>query len=307
LRQVGAELQREAIAAQKSPKRVYGYAHYGWYQDDVERPTKGDKFVRLDTITHGTQRNKMIYLGGRPKSGKSMLLAGILPNLAEQCPPGEMIRLISLEMSAGAYVERMASILSGVTNASGIHTGYIDPDELVRYCEAVEYISSLPLEIIDKATLNEISGIISNKDVPTYLWALDNFGLISGTEHRDIGSAANVIQQLCQHVATGIIIGHLNRASVGKRPTMESIAGSDQLGRNFDEAWLLWKVLDGLEIDPSMIEDGEAAELVVISRASMGGIDHLWWDKKTASFSEMTPEQVEAMPAPAPAKKGKVA
>ena len=295
---MGEGLIGAAQRALANPRRIYGYAYYGEYADSPENPQQGDRFVKLDKVTHGLQYKKMIYLGGRPKSGKSMLLASFLPNIAEQCPDGQKIRVVTLEMTGEAYMKRMAAIMAQA-DQDAIDTGYADPTAVERYIQAVKYLQTLPIEYIEAAQMRELVQIIDNKDVPTFFWALDNFGLVAeGTDYKDLQSTANKIQHLCQKVATGMIIGHLNRASVGKRPTIESIGGTDQLGRNADEIWLLYKVLEGLDVDPADLEDGEPAELVLFMRDRKGGQVPLWWDRNYACFRDLNPDEQEEIVIP---------
>ncbi len=134
------------------------------------------------------------------------------------------------------------------------------------------------------------------RSTDTYWWLLDHIGLLndidtSGDITRSIYTLANKLAGLCHRVAAGMTITHLNRASVGGLPSIESIAGSDQVGRAADAILLLTRPFFELgELsaeDQELIKEGEPAFLKFYSRDEGSGLDVLLWDAGRATFDEM--------------------
>ena len=298
------ELHQEETAAAANPRVVYGYARYGTTPTKLalkRNPEAKGEWWHLDYSTHGIHKNNLIYLGGRQKTGKSMLLASWIPNIAAQCPEGEVVRLFSLEMSVKMFYERMAAIRAFIPDPINIKTGFLTEQQRDAYHFQLDYLDTLPIDIHDtRMDFRRLASIVDNPKEPTFFWALDNFGLMG-----DLGSAkeggvtgavqlANNLQDLAQGLVTGLVVGHLNRASVGKRPDLSGIAATDQLGRNADEILLLHRIEDTYQIPPDTFENGlTPAELIIYSRHRAGGNELLWWSRKHAQFREMPQEDME--------------
>lgn len=317
---VSEALRKEVEQALAHPNEIFGYARYG----------DGVQWTRLDKATGGIQPKTLGVLAARPKVGKSMLAAGWVPLIAEQAMnEGQVVRVVTLEMSWLSYQRRMAAILAQIRDPMNIRRGTITPEEVKRYNRALDQLASLPIEYLSNETdlteaeaMKRGGSVITFDDVnrfvrarggePTYWWLLDHIGLLSdlnsdGDVTKSIYYLANKLAGLAHQVATGLVITHLTRASVGAMPTIESIAGSDQVGRNADSIMLLSRPFMGAT-DPddlALIEDGEPAFLQVYSRDEGGGLDVLLWDRHKASFSELVvPEGVE-IPMPKSTKKKK--
>lgn len=229
------------------------------------------------------------------------------------------MRVITLEMDAEAYQRRMAAIIANVPDPIRIESGHLTTEERQRYHAALAHIMELPIEYYDEPMdFGVLSAIITASGKPkppkTFWWVLDNFGLLRDLDggknaYGGMVSLANNVQMLCQRSATGMIVTHLNRASVGKRPSLESVAGTDQISRNADELLLLWRRFQDADIDPKILETGEPGELVCISRNRAGGIVPLWWEPTTAHYKELTIEEAELMdsvlPVVEPKKRGR--
>lgn len=297
--EVAIELLEEETDAHNNPRVITGIASYGSRlgSDDAKYT-----WTRLDEITRGIQKG-MTLLGGRPKAGKSMVVCSLLPNIAEQVPANEVVRVISLEMSALSYQRRVASILADLPDPIRIQSGHLTSEERERYHKSVQYLAGLPIEYYDQslnfATLNSL--IVSPQGPKTFWWVLDNFGLM-----RDLGQTsnqygamvelANNLQRLCQRQCPGMIVHHLNRLAAGRRPTLESIAGTDQLSRNVDMFIGLWRRYhDRDDVDQKLLEEGEPGEMVIESRNGAGGIVPVWWDAHKAHYTEMKPEEVDLL------------
>lgn len=316
--EVSESLLAEEVEAHNNPRVITGFASYGRrVGDDEEQYT----WTQMDKLTRGLQPFKMYMLAGRPKVGKSMVVCSWLPNIAEQCPADKVIRVFTFEMSAETYQRRVAAIMANLPDPVRIQSGFLNEEERTRYHQALEYVKSLPIEYYDQPLDSPaIEAIVKGAhidDAPeTFLWILDNFGLVgdvstaSNNVYTNMAMVATKFQNLCHNVCTGIIVHHLNRLSAGRRPTLDAIAGSDQLARNMDMFIGLWRRFHGDErVDPAILEAGEPGELVIENRDGISGIVPLWWNPSEASYKELKPEEVDVIaqlfPTDAPKKTGR--
>jgi replicative DNA helicase len=305
--QTSDELLTELEQALRNPAEIFGYSRYG----------DGKRWSRLDQMTGGLQPLTLAVLAARPKVGKSMLAAAFVPIIAEQAmAEDKVVRVVSLEMSRKAYQRRMAAIMTGITDPKRIRQGLLDKSEQRRYRMALEHLSQLPIEYLanerdleeeetfregrSSITISDVERFLRGRDseAQTYWWLLDHIGLLNdlnayGDVTTSIYSLANKLAQIAHTVSAGMVITHLTRASVGGRPRIESIAGSDQVGKNADQIFLLWRPYmeqgELTEDDITMIREngGEPAFLEFYSRDEGSGTDVLWWSYKNASYAEM--------------------
>jgi hypothetical protein len=309
------ELRVEANEAASHPREIFGYGRYG----------DGKQWGQTDKATGGLQPHSFSLLASRPKRGKSMLAAAWLPYIAEQALAEEqVVRVVTLEMKRMSYQRRAAAILSGIQDPKRIKQGYLTPEEMKRYTRALDILASLPIEYLsnEEDLTEEKALLVGNSPVnfdemaefirapgkdKTYWWLLDHIGLLADLRaYRDVTTSivelANKLAGLCHTVATGLIITHLTRASVGSAPTIESISGSDQLGRNADQIFLLSRpYMDAGSLsqeDAEATKDGEIAFLQFISRDEGGDTIPLWWNKHTATFDEIETEPGVRLPMP---------
>lgn len=304
------ELREELRDALEHPREIFGYGRYG----------DGVRWRQLDRLTGGLQEKNLGVLVARPKVGKSMLAAAWVPYIAEQAlAEDKVVRVVTLEMRRKAYQRRMAAIMAGIKDPKNIRRGTLDTFEQRRYYRALDHLEAMPIEYLSNEadlteaealvpgnssiTLDEVSRFIRAKDAdPTFWWVLDHIGLLSdlrqyGDVTASIYGLANSLANLAHTTATGLVIGHLNRAAVGQRVGIESIAGSDQLGKNADQIMLLQRpFMEAGELSPeeqAMLEQGEPAFLTFYSRDEGSGIDVLYWRKELAAFEEMEIDGVD--------------
>lgn len=306
------QLKEAAIEASRNPRKVYGYAHYGQYEVGPEEPVEGDSWVTLDRVTHGLHRNKFVYLAARQKVGKTRFLAGILPNLAEQVPEGQVIRVFTFETTTAMWLQTSAATIAGIANPTYIDTGELTPEQLAKYLEALDYLDTLPILYYQKPIpFDKLRYLVEARKEgsrKTFVWVLDHIGLVSDSGIGEEGSSglrglSRNISYLCHDTATGIIVGHLNRASVGEEPTLASLAGSDNIGRDVDEAFFLYRVWDGRERPEGLLDDGEPVLLKVESRHYAGRSMWIWWDKRMGQFRELSEDEQDNLSQFKPPKK----
>ena len=109
----------------------------------------GTGIIDLDDMTGGFRPGNLIYLAGRTSMGKTSLAMNIVEYVAIDC--GRPVLVVSLEMSEGELVERMACSMSGV-NGHKIRTGQVNAAEVDRFKAAARRAQKAPLFIDDTPT-----------------------------------------------------------------------------------------------------------------------------------------------------------
>lgn len=209
---------------------------------------------KLDHITHGIKRkeiikgekvgdNDLIVLIADTGVGKSSWAGWIAHNVAEyfkQYEPDKEVRLITLEMSAEQFQERMASAKSGVP-LERITTGmFLTDDQQLSYYDAVSDLAELPIRYIDSLdNLADLGRSITSKiDGKTCgLWVLDHLHLAPGASNADnsVGALNEVVvglTKLATHTSPGIVLTQMNKDSlrrVDKRPQKSDIRNNTSL------------------------------------------------------------------------------
>lgn len=311
------ELYQELDTALANPNPIFGYARFG----------DGKKWARLDSLTGGIQPKTLGVLAARPKKGKSMLAAGWIPYIARQAMDADQIvRVVTLEMQRKSYQRRMAAIMAKIKDPMNIRRGTLTAQEVKRYKNALDELAMLPIEYLSNeedlseedalkrgnspVTFEDMAAFVRRGD--TFFWLLDHIGLLNDLDSRgdvtaSIYSLANKLATLAHATATGLVITHLTRASAGVTPTIEHIAGSDQVGRNADWIMLLSRPFldtpDLSEEDQAFIADGDPGFLQYQSRDEGSGLDLLWWMKEYAAFDELQLPEGEKVPMPKPKRK----
>ncbi len=333
---VSEMLREEASDAMSHPREIFGYGRYG----------DGDDWANMDHMTGGLQPRTMAVLAARPKVGKSMLAAIWVPYIAEQAlMEDRVVRLVTLEMTAIANQRRMAAIMAKIRDPLNIRRGHMSLQEYEEYNNALNWLATLPIEYLSSGvdmseeeamrvgnspiTFDEVAFFIRGQaestqlseyaGVETYWWLLDHIGLLNdlnmkGDIQASIYNLANKLAQLAHSCCAGMVITHLTRASVGFEPTIESIANSDQVGKNADQLFFLWRPflqakdagkLSAEQMSANIAAGGEPAFLKFVSRDEGSGVVPLWWRYEYATFVEWEKHSaVREVPLPIVKKRG---
>lgn len=284
--------------ARKNPKEVFGFGNYG------------DHWPTLNRLTGGIKNKVWTVLASRPKVGKSMMVSGWIPAIAMQARAvNRIVRVVTLETTMKAYQRRTAAIMAGIPNPMNIRRGMLSQQEADDYVGALRFLADLPIEYLsNETTLSEREAMmfgnssITMKDIKAFLkqddtfwWVVDHMGLVNDINAKDPTAsmliAANQFAIFAHQYTGGMCVTHLTRASVGGgMPSLEHLSGSDGVGKNADEAFLIWRPWkEARSLKPEeaeMVKDGEPGLLVVVSREESGGIIPVYWNKRTASFTE---------------------
>jgi len=298
--QVSALLLDELRHAMENPNDIFGYARYG----------NGVDWSQLDMLSGGIQPFYFGVLAARPKVGKTQLACALIPHIAAQADlVGLVVKVITLETTTLAYQRRMAAVMAKIADPMDIRRGKITENEQQRYVEALAYIASLPIEYLsmksdltfEQSMVPGYSGV-SVEDViefvrdgdNTFYWVLDHLGLLRGIQmvsdvYTSINDKIDKLTDLSHLVTSGMVITHVNRASVGGKLTLASLSHSDKLGQNADIVLLLDRPMMDKELteeDVALFDGREPGWMGVITRNENTGVVPVRWHYTSASYSE---------------------
>lgn len=246
--QVSSELRNIVDERFNNPSRVWGIPWSGSFGD----------FPTLDGMTGGIV-NVMHVLVSRPGFGKSAAAGQFAGNGAENIKAsskysGRRVVVFTSEMAPSSYYRRMGCALSGVNN-NDVKDGFVNySNEMQRrnardtFYDAIEFIEKLPLvfkpgRVSVDDIVRTVIGDGSSNNPETAFWILDHIGLVTdgfdSYNRRALDQVSTRLQNLSQNCCGGLILGHINRGNqdkADKEPTLETVAGSDQICRDAD--WL---------------------------------------------------------------------
>lgn len=117
----------------------------------------GSGLLDLDKLLGGFQRSDLIILGARPSMGKTSLLLNIAHNAAKALVDGKShgaaVGVLSLEMSSGQLMHRMAAGAAGI-DSQRIANGQLGDADFVLLAQAATELAELPLHVDDKAGMS---------------------------------------------------------------------------------------------------------------------------------------------------------
>lgn len=242
-------------------------------QERAENPGKiwglswGADMPKLDQITGGIGEKQLVVLISRPNTGKSALAAKWALNVARA---DRRVRIATYEMSAASYQHRISSFLSGVP-IWRIDTGRATADELSRYASAQGVLAGLDIEYQESAdTFEEMADFFSGFG-GCDLGIIDHIGIVPGFYgqggYSNAAQTSTRIARLAHNASSLIVLGHQNRASLqseDKRPTPESVAGSDQITRDADLILGLYRPDQFTRLAEEQANDPKPGELLVL-------------------------------------------
>lgn len=157
----GGDVSAVAAAAVRALTGVSDVAAVGWQtMPDLVRVTADEMLSRdphqmggiptgihdLDQHLWGLRLGKTSIWAGRPGMGKSAIVGVVARNASSAGVP---VGIVSLEMRAGEWVERMAVAAAGLDTMSATR-GRLDDDERWRLLRAMEDLSDLPIYVDDR-------------------------------------------------------------------------------------------------------------------------------------------------------------
>lgn len=209
---------------------------------------------KLDRITGGIQvkevyqgqkvgDNDLIVLIADTGVGKSSFAGFLAQNIAgyfKAKKPGYEVRLVTLEMSAESFQDRMAASLSGVP-LRRIKSGmYLSEKQKEDYYHATFALAELPIRYIDEVTsLADLGMQISKQQdgMRCGFWIIDHLHLTPGASNAEnsVGALNEVVvglTKLAQNVSPGMVLAQMNKDAlrrVDKRPQKSDIRNNSSL------------------------------------------------------------------------------
>lgn len=251
----------------------------------------GPDFPALDHLTHGIHAKKMLFLMSRPRVGKSAFAGKIAVSVARSFKgTDKVVRIVTLEMDVESWLMRMGCFIADVSSAR-IESGYATPAQRARFIQAQAELAALPLEFLESPdSIEEIERFIG-ADGRCGFWVLDHIGILPGMDtafstYQQQQRGSIRMSNLCRRAATGLIIGHQNRMGAmgeDKRPTMENLAGADQMAKDADVLIGLYR--PDLYVRQAADEEKpvKPAEIIVLKnrKGGSGTVNALYHTKRT--------------------------
>jgi len=107
-------------------------------------------YLDFDRITGGLQPGEVLYIGGEPGIGKSILAAGMGVGMAKRGHPGA---IYSLEMRDLQVTRRAVSAIAEV-DTRHLKSGRLNPDEWSAFIAAADTAHRYPIYLSDDTSLN---------------------------------------------------------------------------------------------------------------------------------------------------------
>jgi replicative DNA helicase len=233
-----AAITQEIIAAMEiQPERHIG-TEKDFFDDAMQMITQS-KPMEIGLGPLLTVRNgQYIAIGARPGCGKSSIALQIALELGKN---GRSI-VYSMEMPRREVAHRILCQMAGK---------YIHPSD-PRYAEYVNEakssIGGATYTVNDNSTLRIqdlwafSSQIAAREKVSCVI--VDYIGLVQVEKmdrvHEKMAHISTMLKRIAMDLDVPVFVCAQLKREGGETPTLESFAGSDQIGRDADQAWLLW-------------------------------------------------------------------
>lgn len=254
------------------------------------KPFLSTGYKRLDDVlSGGFVGSGLITVAARPGTGKTTVALNFADNVAQV---GHKVLYFSLEMDRKQLWARRIGATTRM-RYSAIYRGDIqNENDYRRVMEAAEYLSKVPLYIVDKpCTVDDIERHIRTED-GTELVVIDHIGLIKPSGRSSRYEIMTEISHRLKQIAlsTGIPIialCQLNRASEArdsKRPSVADLRDSGAIEEDSDVVALLFRPAMHLPEDerPKPWEEQEIEIIVDKNRHGMQGSVSLGFTGSTA-------------------------
>ena len=224
----------------------------------------------LNRLTNGLHRGELVILAARPGMGKT---AFMLNMAVRQLKTKNRIIIFSLEMSKELLVERMISILSGVS-LQKIRWGDLNDKELNEIVKALDFLKSKRdnFVIFDKSDIriNEIKAEIRKekrkKDVDVVY--IDYLQLINSSsqynnKNIEVGEVSRIAKVMARELDVAIVmLAQLSREvekRTDKRPILSDLRDSGEIEQNADLVLFLYREAYYKNVET----DNEEVELIL--------------------------------------------
>lgn len=284
---------------------------------DSPKGNRGVKvgFWRLDAMTSGFQPGEMVIVAARPSMGKTALAVNMAEGIC-QTNAGAIL-LFSLEMSAEALWDRIASAHAGV-DLPVLRNGTMGEAQYRRVLGAADAVAKMPIDIIDKAglTVTQLRNMARRRvltrkreGVPVCAIVIDYMQLLTSpaqareSRQVEVSAISRGIKSLARELDVPVIcLSQLNRGAEsreGNKPRMSDLRESGSIEQDADVVLLLhredyYHVSDPEWLAANPDKVGKAELIVAKQRNGPTGVVDLRWNAERTRFENIDEMGVQA-------------
>jgi replicative DNA helicase len=254
-------------------------------------------YYDLDAMTHGLQRGNLIYIAGRPASGKTSYAMNIASHVGGKLKLP--VAIFGFEMSKEENTKRFLSVESHV-ELSKILSGRLNDEEWIRYRDAVARLQTQYNVFIDDNTGNTVSSIHSacrsltaqtgelGLVVVDYIQLMDEPGFKSGERQLELSQISRKFKKMAGQLNCPVmVLSQLSRgveARTDKRPMMSDLRDSGSLEQDANLVQMLYR---DEYYNPETIDKGIAEIIIVKHRNGPTGTVKLLFDAEYTQFKNV--------------------
>lgn len=199
----------------------------------------------LDKFTGGLHKGEVSIIAARPSIGKTALAVQIALQVAKK---NKVVQMFSREMSQVQLGTRLIAN-QGKVDGQRMRTGHIRDEDWIDIVKTETELSDLSLYINDEAsTMSDIRAVCAEKkNKGLDLVIIDYMQLIepnkkSDTREREVAEISRTIKKMSLELEIPIIaLSQLNRSTVNKRPTLDTLRESGAIEQDADNVIMLHK------------------------------------------------------------------
>ena len=249
--------------------------------------------IDLDESLGGLHKGDLIVVGARMAMGKTAFLIGLAKAAAASGAP---VGMISGEQPVEQVALRMVSAASRL-DAKIFRTAKFDESEWGRVFGGFETIAKLPMWFFDRSapTMGEIARVArrwkhQHGIKALYVDYLQRIVCEGEHKHEQIGNAARQLKNLARDLEIPVIaLSQIKRDDTGvkvKTPTLNDLAGSDDIGREADQVLMLYR--EGYY--DTNAPQGTASVIIEKNRHGPVGKVDVSWQGRTMTFDNAARE-----------------
>ena len=254
-------------------------------------------YYDLDAMTHGLQRGNLIYIAGRPASGKTSYAMNIASHVGGKLKLP--VAIFGFEMSKEENTKRFLSVESHV-ELSKIISGRLNDEEWIRYRDAVARLQTQYNVFIDDNTGNTVSSIHSacrsltaqtgelGLVVVDYIQLMDEPGFKSNERQLELSQISRKFKKMAGQLNCPVmVLSQLSRgveARTDKRPMMSDLRDSGSLEQDANLVQMLYR---DEYYNPETIDKGIAEIIIVKHRNGPTGTVKLLFDAEYTQFKNV--------------------
>lgn len=210
-------------------------------------------YAKLNALTHGWQKEDLIYVGARPGMGKTALVLNFAMNA---CQKGASVAFFSLEMNSNQIMQRMLSNISGIPSDL-ILQGNLDNRQVDKLNLAVDQMKNYKLYIDDTPNC-KLGDLVAKatklkySDPDLSLIVIDYLGRIvspvvnkNESSEQQIAKVSISLKTLARELHVPVLVAaQLNRGVEGgdnHMPSMSDLRGSGQIEQDADQVILIFR------------------------------------------------------------------